>query len=479
LLCAALSLVCPAARHPQYGGTLRVELNAARIALDPRQWQPGSPEAALGQQFAALVFDRLVSLDNYGRFQPQLAVSWNHDPEYTRWQFALRPHVVFSDGSPLTPADVVSALTRTQGKPFLAEGNLVVVQSASAMPDLLEELASGGAFVFRELPGGALAGTGPFVPSQAGTSAGAFAGTLESQTTFVANERAWSGRPFLDAIEVLLSVPPGRQLLDLEMGKADLIELAPDLVHHAEEARLRTWASLGVEVVLLVPEGQSPAAEDVQLRQRLSLAIDRATMAGVLLQRQAQPAASLLPGWLTGYGSLFPSEINPGRAAVPVAVPHNPAGATEPLWLNVDQEDSLMRLLAERVAINARQAGLHVRVASPAVSAALANGSGGGRFHLVRWHISSLAPRAALDSLAAFLKVPDEPSGAADAAPEHVFQHERAILDSGAAIPLVFLPQTLALGSAVRDWMPSPWDAWHLENVWLDRTGSAPQGASP
>jgi ABC-type transport system substrate-binding protein len=457
-------------------------LNPARITLDPRQWQPGSPDAALGQQFAALVFDRLVSLDNYGRFQPQLAVSWSHDSESKHWQFVLRPNVVFSDGFPLTPTEVVAALTKlpANGKQFLAEGNSVVVQSASAMPDLLEELASGGAFVFRVLPNGELAGTGPFALSQVGTSAaGAFAGTVESGAAFVANERAWSGRPFLDAIEIVLGVPPGRQLLDLQMGKADLIELAPDLVHRAEEARLRTWTSRALEVVALVPGGQSPAAEDARLREALSLAIDRTTMAGVLLQRQAEPAGSLLPGWLTGYGSLFPVEINPDRArTLRAALPPNLAGADEPLWLTLDQEDRLMRLLAERVAINARQAGLNVRVASPAVSPALASGPEAGGLRLLRWHVSSLAPRVALDSLAAFLKVPDD-SGAAGADPEQIFQRERAILDSRAAIPLVFLPETLALGAAVRNWMPSPWGAWHLENVWLDRSGSTPQGAHP
>jgi hypothetical protein len=36
-------------------------------------------ESATDEKMGALVFDRLVTLDNYGRFQPQLATEWSHD----------------------------------------------------------------------------------------------------------------------------------------------------------------------------------------------------------------------------------------------------------------------------------------------------------------------------------------------------------------------------------------------------------------
>jgi len=72
----------------------------------------------------------------------------------------------------------------------------------------------------------------------------------------------------------------------------------------------------------------------------------RDTMANVLLQREAQPADSLLPQWLSGYAFLFESSMNLQRArelraAFPAGVP----GATQPLRLRVDAPGDLFKLI--------------------------------------------------------------------------------------------------------------------------------------
>src|SRR5208282_2701337 len=183
-----------AADKPRYGGTLRVEVHAASLSFDPREWKVGSLESATNEKLAALVLERLLALDNYGRFQPLLAIEWPHNASYKRWQFAIRPGVKFSDDSVLTAADVVAAL-----QPLLpgtqqisATGNAVVIQSAAPVPDLLEQLASGRYFVYRVLPGGTLAGTGPFVLGEAPIGA-----VQSGHLFFHMNDEAWSGRPFV------------------------------------------------------------------------------------------------------------------------------------------------------------------------------------------------------------------------------------------------------------------------------------------
>src|SRR6266403_2146831 len=72
--------------------------------------------------------------------------------------------VQFSDGSPLTPADVVASLQSSLGKGFdvIAAENGVAIRSAHPAPDLLEQLASGSNFIFRRKPDATLLGTGPF-----------------------------------------------------------------------------------------------------------------------------------------------------------------------------------------------------------------------------------------------------------------------------------------------------------------------------
>jgi peptide/nickel transport system substrate-binding protein len=491
LLVSSLSPGALGTQWPKYGGTLRVDLHAQTVSLDPREWRVGAPESATNEKMAALVFDRLVALDNYGRFQPQLAMEWSHDAAFKRWQFILRANVKFSDGTALSVADVVAALQLLfpNGQQITASGNNVVIQSAVAMPDLLEELASGRFLVYRVQPDGTLMGTGPFFVAEAGTDAHGLSNSMsaakDSQGTpsargatgtaqlhFRANEETWSGRPFLDAIDVTLGVPPLRQLFDLQLGKADLVELSPDLVRQAMKENLRVWSSAPVMLYGLRFDEAQPATVDAKLREAMSLSLDRQTMANVLLQKQAEPAAALLPQWLSGYAFLFTMETNIERAKeIRAALP---AAGTEPLRLRVDVTGDLPKLLAERVAVNARQATIPVQVVNRAASRASSNAAtvsneSAAAVHLFAWHYSSLSSRVELESFVSTLNL-GESSGSTVSStdPEQLYAWEKKLLEERRVLPLVVLPEYVGLGQNVRDWMPARWGEWHLADVWLD-----------
>ncbi len=486
-----------AAKRPRYGGTLRVELRATTVTLDPREWRAGSEEAASGEKLAGLVFDRLVTLDNYGRFQPQLAAEWSHDTAFKRWQFTLRRAVKFSDDTPLTAGDVVAALQAILpgSRQVSGASDSVVIQSAAPMPDLLEELASGRYFVYRAKEAGALLGTGPFVLAEraaatADRAPSSRADGAAAHLHFRANEGAWSGRPFVDAVDVTLGVPPLRQLYDLQLGRADLVELAPDLVRRAAQAGLRTWASTPVRLYALRFDDIQPAVQNARLREAISLSLDRATMAGVLLQKQAEPAAALLPQWLSGYAFLFTVETNPDRAKeIRATLPANLASGAEPLRLRVDAPGDLAKLLGDRVAVNARQSLLILQVANRTNPRASARGEAASRdaspgVRLIAWRFSSLSPQAELDALAAGFGLAEAAEKlAANLEPEKLYRRERRILDDRRVQPLVVLPEFTGIGASVRDWMPARWGEWHLADVWLDSEESAapakPTGAQP
>src|ERR1700722_11519317 len=242
-----------AATQPNYGGALGVELRSPTLVLDPAKWKAGSPESADSMQIAAAVFDRLVTLDRYGRLQPALATDWSHDAQLRRWQFSVRPGVLLSDGSPLTAGDIADALRELlPGKPTITPATTrVVLQFPTAVPDLLEQLASGRYFIFRRNANGTLIGTGPFVAGKSSTTA--------SGTTFklLANERCWAGRPFVDEIDVLLGVPALRQLFDLQLGKTDVADLSPELAHRAVRDNLRVWSSAPVYLYALQITGSA------------------------------------------------------------------------------------------------------------------------------------------------------------------------------------------------------------------------------
>jgi len=500
-----------AATRPRYGGTLRVEVHAVIVSLDPREWQVGSLEAAGNEKLAELVFERLVALDSYGRFQPVLATEWSHDASSRRWQFTIRGGVRCSNGSMLTATDVVAAL-----QPLLpgtqqisVSGNAIVIKSSVPASDLLEQLASGRYFVYRVLASGALAGTGPFVlgetavgagqngekdsglPRAADTSNGAASRSGVEHLFFRANDEAWSGRPFVDGIDVTLGVSPLRAMYDLQLGKADLIELSPELVPRARQAGLRIWTSEPMTLYGLRFDEAQRLTSDVRLREALSLSLDRGTMANVLLQKQAGPAATLLPQWLSGYAFLFNVDTNLERAKqLRRGLPSNEAGGSEPLRLRVDPMGDLPKLLGERVAVNARQAAIFVQVINrPAARAATAsqvslNPPSG--VHLFAWHYSSLSPRVELDSMfAAYNLTESSEVNATSADYEQLYARERRILEEWRVLPLVTEAEAVGLGPTVRDWLPARWGEWHLADVWLEApepsqadSSSPPNGTS-
>ena len=478
---ALLALLTPASllasKHPKYGGTLRVELQVAKVSLDPREWKPGSVSAAENEKLATLVYDRLVTLDDYGRFQPVLAQEWSHDASSKTWLFKLRPGVKFSDGSALTPKDVAAAL-----QPLLPNSmqissteNAVQIRAPRSTPDLLEQLASGRYFVFRAQPDGTLLGTGPFLlaenvppaPSEANPSV-----LKPAHMRFRANEDAWAGRPFVDTIEVTLGDPALRQILNLQVGRADIIDIPPDLVRKARQDNLRVWSSPPQTLLALRFDEAQLAASDPHLRETLDLALDRDTMANVLLQRQALPAPALLPQWLSGYAFLFGTPMNLERAKeLRSALPANIAGGTDPLRLRVDAVGDLMKLLGERVAVNARQVNLSVQLVPHSVPSTVGSASTPPvtGLHLFAWHYDSLSPRAELLALAhQFHSEAGAETIAESADPEKLYAEELRLLEERQVLPLVLLPEYVGIAPSVRNWTAAPSGEWRLADVWLE-----------
>ena len=480
---ALLALVCGNAQatQPRYGGTLHVKLRSAGVSLDPREWKPGSLAVADSEKLASLVYDRLVTLDDYGKFQPALAIEWSHDASGKNWQFKLRSGVHFSDGSALTPAGGAAALQATLGRGFEvgAAENGISIRASRPIPDLLEQLASSRNFVFRVLPDGTLLGTGPFfvaeslaaAPSEVNPTA-----IKAARIKFQANENCWAGRPFVDYVEVVLGEPSLRQLLDLQVGKADIAEIAPDLVRKARQEGLRIWSSAPRTLVALRFDDALTAPAADQLREALWLALDCETMANVLLQREAQPASALLPQWLSGYAFLFESPMNLQRAReLQAGFPAGVAGVNQPLRLRLDAPGDLFKLMGERVAVNTRQANLLVQVALPGSANTSSPVTAGLR--LFAWHYDSLSPHAELETfIKQVMQGGDLPVNSTD--PEFLFAQERRLVEERHILPLVSLPESVGVRGTVHNWNPSAWGDWRLADVWLESEETAPAKAA-
>jgi peptide/nickel transport system substrate-binding protein len=207
-------------------------------------------------------------------------------------------------------------------------------------------------------------------------------------------------------------------------------------------------------------------------------------MANLLLQRQAEPAAALLPQWLSGYAFLFNVDTNLERAkAIRAEFPATLASVAEPLRLRVDVPGELPKLLAERIAVNARQAGLTLQVVSRPpreAGAAPSSSDPAPSLHLFAWHVTSLSPKAEFSAFLNAMSLPQpgvSESTAVDSA--QLYEQERRVLDQRNLLPIVALPEYAGIGSTVRNWLPAPWGEWRLADVWLDvPEPSAPAKAS-
>jgi ABC-type transport system substrate-binding protein len=192
-------------------------------------------------------------------------------------------------------------------------------------------------------------------------------------------------------------------------------------------------------------------AQDARLREALGLAIDRRPILSVLLKGAGEPTAALLPNWMTGYGAAFPTQANVQRAKAVLADSRQPA-----LILSYDPRDPQAQLIAERIALNAREAGITLQVSL----------SGVADVTLTRIALPSPDPATSLREAAHSLGLP-QPLMHGNSV-DDLYSAERSLLDAHTVIPLFHLPVASAAGVRARNWQPGRTGDWNLSNVWLE-----------
>jgi ABC-type oligopeptide transport system substrate-binding subunit len=263
------------------------------------------------------------------------------------------------------------------------------------------------------------------------------------RAVFAANEGYWAGRPYADRVEVEMGRSLRDQALALDLNKADIIELGFGDTRRAMQNGKRAWTSAPVDLLALVFD----ASSDERVREAVALSIDRATIHAVLLQKQGVATGAILPQWLSGYAFLFPAARDLdrarqlGRGAAPVALAYNPGDLTA-------------RLIAERIAVNAREAGLAIHPVAAGAQTAAAR--------IVRERVNWPDLSHALGSIA-----PGGVTAQAAESPQAMYAAESELLRDYRIIPLFHLPEIYGLGQRVRGWGPSRWGGWKLDSVWL------------
>ncbi len=289
------------------------------------------------------------------------------------------------------------------------------------------------------------------------------------------------GRPFIDSIEITMGRAARERILDLELNKADFAEIPAEDARRAAEHGVRVSRSKPDELLALVftggdePERVKPL--DKRVREALALSIDRAAIVNFILQKEGEPAGGLLPQWSSGTAFLFSTEADVVHAKE-LSAQIVPAPK---IVLGYDSGDSLEQAVADRIAVNAKEAGITLTARAtpkpawpfaplddriwkrtPATVDAL----------LVRVSMPSRKPAETLEDFSGLLGITTSRNSyfvAPDATAEVIYERERAIVTSYRVVPLVWLPRVYGLSGRVRDWTPpGPGEGWPLADVWLD-----------
>lgn len=431
--------------RPHYGGTLRAEIRAPLSTLDPRDESTS--------RIAPLIFDTLTSLDSAGRPVQSLALNWIAESD-RRWSFTIRPGVTFSNGTPLTAAIAADSLRAADPDWNIRDaGDALMVETDQPSPDLPARLAmSTNAIVLRD--GDNFLGTGPF-------SVVDFTPSL--RLILAARDDGWHPRPFLDRIEFQLGRSLRDQSADLDSGKTDISELSSDEAPRAGSARRILRSDPSILYALRFSHTNAPT-RDPRVRAALSLALDRDAIANFLLQRRGEAVAGLLPNWMTGYSFLFAT----ARRVDAARQLRRDAGFAAPMTLLYHAADPMARLIAERVALNAADAGLIVRPTPDSQSIAVPD------IELLALPLPSTDPATAVAMLArpGVLGLPYTPP--TSASPQDVYRATAAALRDNWAVPIAYAPETVGIAPRVLNWSMSRAGGWRLDSVSL-----APQGATP
>jgi peptide/nickel transport system substrate-binding protein len=455
--------------RPRYGGTVRILLHDRVLSIDPLS---DEDHPAARDRLAALAFENLTQIDAQGRLRPGLALSWHADQSKRAWQFRLRL-ANFHDGTVLTAADVATSLAKSNPawKYSAVDRQTVSIETPYAVQQMPELLALPRyAIVKRQADGNnppILIGTGSYKLNQ--WQAGEHA-------QFTANEDYWGGRPFADTIEFQMGATLREQLMDRQLGSFAATELSVDQIRSVEQNNQTVMLSRPADLLALVflqPEsggrpGRKPV--DARVRQALGLAMNRAAISNVIFQRRAIPASGLLPQWLTGYEFMFNSATDINRAKE-LRADAAAYVVISPISLAYDFADPLARLAAERIAVDAREAGIVVQpYAESHLYSKAARGTMNADAILLRVPLESLDPSVALAARMDDLGLPLEsaPAMLGASRPEDLLEIERKLLENNRVLPVAHVPQVLWLNSTAHNWQQELNGAWDLDQLWME-----------
>jgi peptide/nickel transport system substrate-binding protein len=309
-LVAAASVVAGPALAQKKGGSLTVGLELDIPGFDPLKVGVYDTAANIA---ASVLLETLVRLDDNGKPQPSLALSWSSSDDFKTWTFKLRPDVKFHDGTPFNAAAVKFNFDRQKDPKNACRCAFYIANTLSVdAPDdltvvykLKDPAVNFPALLTRPDQNSTIhsptaiqakgddynrnpVGTGPFVLKS---------WTAGDRMVTERNPNYWDkSKPNLDRV-VLRPLPDSQsRFASLKSGETDLVwadEFEADNIERAKKdstLQVLTYGGSGAAVVAFNTKVEP--LDDVRVRQALVMALDRKKMSQAITNGLARPASN-------------------------------------------------------------------------------------------------------------------------------------------------------------------------------------------
>jgi len=339
MVCVALFFAGCSHAPSEPSGTLTFLIQTMPANLDPRIGTD-----ARSAQLTSLLFSGLLERDATMNVRGDLADRWEAlDPK--TYVFHLRDGVKFSDGRPLTSADVrftfqsilngIPSANGTIQSP--KRGAFRAVQSIDA-PDaqtiifhLSEPNASFAWSLVRSAVGIVPAGSGAdFAQHPVGSGPFRFVSSVQDEEViFERNTLYFRGPSQIERVRFRVVPEEVVRALELRKGTADveLNSFTPDMIPVlAQQSDLAVSEEPGTLFSYISFNCEDPTLAHREIRQALTYATDRATLARTLMRDQARVAAGPLPPNNWAYEPNVPQyDFNPAKSGIPARSGRLPA----------------------------------------------------------------------------------------------------------------------------------------------------------
>lgn len=345
------------------GRVAALDKNEVKILVNaPSTFDPAAAGDVGTAAVTAQLYETLTLYDASRILQPALAASWEVASDGRSVVFHLRKGLTFSDGSPLTAADVVGSwlriidplapaplaalmidvkgardhLTGRNTDPaavgLKANGNDVQVELERPGADFPAIVSSP---LFAIVPPAAWRdGKAAFGVDQVVSGGYTVSSASDTEIVLERNEHYWAGSPAITTVHLILDIDGRSPIAEFTAGNLDYTEIsvidAPWIPYDAELGpQLRETPSLSL-TYLGFNTADKPF-DDVRVRQAIGAAVDWDRVVGLGAFGGTVPAKSMVPPGIPGAGDANWLPVHdPDRARQLLADAGYPGGAGLP-----------------------------------------------------------------------------------------------------------------------------------------------------